>query len=298
MEIKFLIFAFFFLASTVTAFTPLVCTTRADAVAVVAAACQVVVDCQFELGSGAGALPLPNWDIFLTWQTGLLSDSAITATVKDARRFFWTEYYITTPLLAYDNTSMDAVDCSVIAANPQTNLTDSVFMLMDTINKYLRYVSDHSRCSDINELTIWSNETGEPEVVCQCAPGKICAQGNDTQDAILNVSAILADIFIVGMSLYLLVVLPYALVQARRLENTMNALMTRYGREAGRDFSPMIREARVEQKVQQEREQRALGFETAAMAGAMAYIGGGDDTTTPLTVIRDDRHIALDTFSS
>lgn len=199
------------------ALTPLICTTRADAVAVVAAACQLAVDCRFELGTGTGALTLGTWDVFLTEQTQLLSDSATGVLPLDARKYFWPENYITLPLMAYDDTSMAAVDCSVIASNPQTDLTDAVFMLLDTINKYLRYVSQTGQCADVNELALWNNDTGTPTIVCQCAPGKVCTMGNTLQDGLMNVVGIMVLIMALGVFLFVVITGPIMIVQAQRL---------------------------------------------------------------------------------
>ncbi len=60
------------------AIVPLVCTQRADAVAVIAAACQVAVDCRFELGTGTGALTLGTWDVFLTQDVHLMTNDETT----------------------------------------------------------------------------------------------------------------------------------------------------------------------------------------------------------------------------
>lgn len=132
---------------------PLICTLRSDAVAVVAAACQLVVDCRYELGSGVNALPLTSWDVLLTVQSALLSDSATAVLQMDARRYFIPEWYMTLPLMAYDDTSMDAVDCAPIAAAPQTELTAAVFELLDALSKYQRYVSDAAKCADVNQVS-------------------------------------------------------------------------------------------------------------------------------------------------
>jgi hypothetical protein len=258
----------------------LVCTQRADAVAVVAAACQVVVDCRFELGSGAGSLPLPNWDVFLTTQTGLMSDNATTVNANDARRYFIPEYYITLPLLAYDNTSMDAVDCSIIAANPQTNLTDAVFMLLDTVSKYLRYVSDVAQCSDINELSIWSNDTGTPTVICQCAPGKICLQGNSLLDTLLGVIGILVIVVALGLTVYVVVTTALDLIRAARLERKIDRLFRKYGMQLNRDYNVSLRLAPLGK--QRTPQQPGLGAKHAgaALLGSDLFFQGKVEGTT------------------
>lgn len=181
--------------------TPLVCTLESDAVAVVAAACQVVVDCRFEFGTGANALSLSAWDVLLTTQAQLLSPSATEVLPQDARKYFIPVWYIVLPLMAYDPLSVDAVDCAPIAAAPQTDLPDAVFALLDTLSKYQRYVSDTSKCSDINQIGIWTNASGTPGISCQCAPGKVCTLGNTTLDSLIGVVAIMVAILIAAATL-------------------------------------------------------------------------------------------------
>ena len=133
------------------------------------------------------------------------------------RYSFWPEQYVTLPLLVYDNTSMDAVDCAIIASNPQTNLTDAVFQVLDTISKYLRYISDTAQCADINQLALWNNDSGTPTIVCQCAPGKVCNLGNDNLDTLLAVVGILTLIAALGLLVFEGVTSPMSLVEARKI---------------------------------------------------------------------------------
>ncbi len=112
---------------------------------------------------------------------------------------------------------MDAVDCAVIASNPQTMLTDAVFQLLDTISKYLRYISDAAQCADINQLALWNNDSGTPTIVCQCAPGKVCNLGNDNLDTLLAVVGILTVIIALALLAFQGVTTPMSLVEAKRL---------------------------------------------------------------------------------
>jgi len=146
-----------------------------------------------------------------------MTDDETQPDPQDARYSFWPAQYVTLPLLVYDNTSMDAVDCAIIASNPQTNLTDAVFQVLDTISKYLRYISDTAQCADINQLALWNNDSGTPTIVCQCAPGKVCNLGNDNLDTLLAVVGILTLIAALGLLVFQGVTSPMSLVEARRL---------------------------------------------------------------------------------
>ncbi len=241
--------------------TPLICTTRSDAVAVVAAACQVVVDCRSELGSGPNALPLTSWDVLLTTQSGLLSDSGTVPLTNDARRYFIPEWYITLPLMAYDAASMDAVDCAPIAAAPQTDLTDAVFALLDALSKYQRYVSNAAKCADVNQVALWTNATGTPAIVCQCAPGKVCSLGNDTPDAILQVAGIF--IIVLGLAFVAFSVVSTALALYRS---------TRYIRHLQRELRHTMK--RTAASITSQTENIGLGLVMAV---------GGDDMNIELS---------------
>jgi hypothetical protein len=234
-----LVFLSVFLAATTTytPIPPLVCTTKADAIAVVAAACQLVVDCRFELGSGANALPLTSWDVLLTVQSGLVSNSSTVPLANDARYSFTDEWYILLPLMAYDNTSVDAVDCSTIANNPQTNLTAPVFNLLDALSKYIRYMSVLAKCPDVNQIPLWSNASGTPKISCQCVPGKVCSIGSTTSDTILQVAGIFLMVLALVFAAYSMVTNALTLRHSKRNIHRYRRLQDPSGSGGGEDSS-------------------------------------------------------------
>lgn len=184
---------------------PLVCTLRSDAVAVIAAACSVRVDCHFEWMLPPPGLSLAAWDTLLVIQTQLISPSATTPTSGDARRMFTTPNYVTLPLVAYDNTSLDAVDCAPIAAAPQTLIPPSVFVLIDALGTWQRYVMQENQCPDDNHIGIYSNATGNQTIICVCAPGKLCDVDPTVINSLVSVCGIIAVVIIVVLALYIII---------------------------------------------------------------------------------------------
>jgi hypothetical protein len=205
----------------------LVCSARADAVALVAGACALQLDCRYELGADANAvLSLAEWDTLLTMQTHLLASDYATVDPSDARFMFTAAPYVTLPLLAYDpgNTSGVSVDCAALLQaselDPEAALVpDQVFDVLDTLSKYQHYVSPQAQCPDDNEVWTWSNTTTlGPRLVCQCAPGKVCTSGNATVSSILAVIGIFVAVLIFGLLVFTVVTVPMLLRKAAILE--------------------------------------------------------------------------------
>lgn len=184
---------------------PLVCTLRSDAVAVVAAACNIRVDCHFEWMLPAPGLSLAAWDTLLVVQTQLISPSATTPAPGDARRMFTTPNYVTLPLVAYDNTSMDAVDCAPIAAAYQTLTPPSVFALMDALGTWETYVMQENQCPDDNHIGVYSNSTGNQTIICLCAPGKLCDVDPTTLNSLVMVCAIILVVVILAIAAFVFI---------------------------------------------------------------------------------------------
>jgi hypothetical protein len=209
---------------------PLICSSRTDAVALVAGACALQLDCRYELGTAATTiLSLSEWDTLLTTQTHLLASDYSAADPDDARLMFTAPAYVTLPLLAYDpgNVSSEAVDCAALLqaseADPDAALVpDPVFDVLDTLSKYQHYVSAQSQCPDDNEVWTWANTTTlGPRLVCQCAPGKVCTSGNATVSSILAVIGIFVAVLILGLLLFAVVTVPMLLRKATLLEQRL-----------------------------------------------------------------------------
>lgn len=201
---------------------PLVCTTETDAVALIAHSCQLLLNCRAELGTGDDALSTDAWGVLLTEQSCLLSTNATTATDCDSRLLFMDAVYVTQPLVAYDNTSLDAVDCNAILecniASPEDSLVPvQVFDLLNELSVYMWYASDTSNCPEDNHLAHWTNVTGTPEIVCQCAPGKVCEASNVAVSSFLVFTGIFACVLALAMTLFVVVTTSMALWQAARL---------------------------------------------------------------------------------
>jgi hypothetical protein len=201
---------------------PLVCTTETDAVALIAHSCQLLLNCRAELGTGEDALATEAWVVLLTEQACLLSANATAATDCDSRLLFMDAVYVTQPLVAYDNTSLDAVDCNAILecniASPEGALIPvQVFDLLNALSVYTWYASDTSSCPEDNHVAHWTNVTGTPEIVCQCAPGKVCEASNVAVSSFLVFTGIFACVLALAMTLFVVVTTSMALWQAARL---------------------------------------------------------------------------------
>jgi len=215
---------------------PTICSSRADAVALVAGACDLQLDCRDELGSKATAvLSLAEWDTLLTTQTHLLSADYAAIDPLDSRFKFTAAPYLTLPLLAYDpgNVSTEAVDCAALLQasedDPDAALVPHpIFDVLDALSKYQRYVSPQSRCSDDNEVRTWSNTTTfGPRLVCQCAPGKVCTSGNATVSSVLVVAGIFIAIIILALFAFSIVTVPMLLAKAEKLDRRLDYLLNK-----------------------------------------------------------------------
>lgn len=202
---------------------PLVCTARADAVALVEGACPLRLDCRYQFGADATlVLSLAEWDTLLVQQTALLSDDPAAVLSDDMRFRYLAAPYVTLPLMAYDpgNTSGAAVDCAVLLQasllDPGAALIpDQVFAVLSWLGQYEYFESPSAQCPDDNDVFTWVNTTSAgPAIVCQCAPGKICTAGNATVSTIMVVVGILACALILGLFLFVVVTAPLMLRSA------------------------------------------------------------------------------------
>jgi hypothetical protein len=209
------------------AITPLICTTRADAVALIAGACELKLDCRYELGSAkaGNGLSLDEWDVLLTDQAHLLSASYTDVDPEDARYRWDYPAYITDPLVSYDpaNLSGSAVDCAALLQASQVDpdaalVPDAVFEVLAVVSKFQRDASESAQCSDVNEVWVWTNATGTPKYSCQCAQGKVCEANSATVSSVVGAVGIFVAVLALGLVVFEIVVGSLALRQAGAME--------------------------------------------------------------------------------
>ncbi len=185
---------------------PLVCTERTDAVALIAAACQQLVNCRFDFGAGDAALSLSAWDVLLTEQSGLLSYAATTVLENDARLdFTLNQSLITTPLMAYDADDGGAVDCGALIPTVGASLPVTVVAAINVLSLYQNYMSDVAHCPDVNQVPLWTNASGVPTISCQCAPGKTCEAGNANVSALVGLISIFLVVIASALTVFVMV---------------------------------------------------------------------------------------------
>jgi len=178
------------------AFPPVVCSSRAGAVALVAAACQLRVHCRYEFGANTAALPLAGWDLVLVNQTGLLSPTVGLVTASDTRRRDWAASTLTAPLLVHAETDASALDCEMLAitlaaTRDATLVPDTLWVVIDTLVAFQHYSMDANQCADLNEIPVWDRSTAEPTLQWLCAMGKTCHVESSGRDEAVLVIAIL-----------------------------------------------------------------------------------------------------------
>lgn len=225
------------------AFPPLICTTRPGAVLTAAAACQHLVDCRFEFGAGAAALPPAGWDVLLTTQTGLISANASAVASNDVRFLSYPSSVMTTalPLLAYDPTSVDAVDCDTLAvavATDPTLVPASVWFALTALVVHQTHASEDQACADLNEIPVLDNTTEPATVQFLCAPGKMCNMGNAWIYDLVAAVAIIVLVFVVVEFIFGAII---STVAVRKFDKATKKRATNAGRSnEGTDFSVLF----------------------------------------------------------
>ena len=260
------------LAGTPAPIDPLVCTERSDAVAVVAAACSIRVDCDFEWLRPTPLSALA-WDTLLVTQTELISPSATAPGANDVRFMFTLPNYVTLPLVAYDNMSLDAVDCAPIAAAPQTLVPPSVFSLIDALSTWERYDLQTNQCPDDNYVGIYSNASGNATIVCVCAPGKLCEVDPVTLNSLLSVTAIIAVVSILAMALNDIISGAIKLRWLYRLKRRVARLERAYY-DGNKEDDMMMKMRPMAKDVSQPQPSSSTKRNNGARMGALLAVGG------------------------
>jgi hypothetical protein len=205
---------------------PLVCSARADAVALVAAACPHFVYCAFEFGALAPAA----WDIYLVEQTELLSPSATLVLPHDARRKNAPPALLTAPLLAFNAADAAAVDCAALATAVAADagaVPAAVVALLAVLSQDQQYTGEEAQCADVNEVALYTNVTGVREVRCLCAPGKVCDAGAPVVATLLEVVGIITVVLAIALALYAVVSGAWQTRQKDQLDRRLDHLATR-----------------------------------------------------------------------
>lgn len=149
--------------------TPLTCNSTDSTITIIRRACMRDAACRFVVETTV------DWHLMLVDDMRLFHPDELT----DARRFFEDVTWRTgRPLIVIDNVT---VDCGWTGApttmddfvnDPGLPPPDALRRIVDLVIKYQQYISEDSKCNDINQIQVRHPVTGK--LFCECLPGKIC----------------------------------------------------------------------------------------------------------------------------
>lgn len=164
------------------------CQTQEGAVALFAAACEQDLACRFEIVDNARIGAGQPWaDIYRARIQDILTGT-------ESRAFFEPPAWTAQPLVVVSPS--DGADCAALATSTAAPPPLEILHAVDTLVKYQNYVSEDSRCSDLNTVAV---PTMNGTWTCQCLPDKICqASGEQRRDKIHTITLVILLVVLIG----------------------------------------------------------------------------------------------------